>query len=49
MKISELIEKLEELKSKVGDVQVYSLDCGYEAKIKSVDIGYYDGECVILE
>ena len=49
MKISELVELLEESKDKLGDVEVYTLDCDYEKDIHSLKESWYDGVCVVIE
>lgn len=49
MKISELVELLEEYKEKLGDVEVYTLECGYENNIYELKESWYDGVCVVIE
>ena len=49
MKISELVELLEEYKEKLGDVEVYTLDCDYEKATHDLKESWYDGVCVVIE
>ena len=49
MKISELIKLLEEHKEQLGDVEVYTLDCGYESDVQEVKEGWYNGVCVVID
>lgn len=49
MKISELIKELEHYKELLGDVEVYSKECGYEQPVEDVSTTWYNGQCVVLE
>ena len=49
MKISELVQLLEEYKAKHGDVEVYTYDCDYANDIHEIKEAWYDGMCVIIE
>lgn len=49
MKISELVELLEEYKEKLGDVEVYTLNCDYENPIYELKESWYAGVCVVIE
>lgn len=49
MKISELIKELEQYKEVLGDVEVYSKECGYEKPIEYVGTTWYNGKCVLLD
>ena len=49
MKISELVELLEEYKDKLGDVEVYTLDSDYEKDIYELKESWYNGVCVVIE
>lgn len=48
MKASELIKKLEKLKAKFGDREVFVYDCGDFDKIDEL-VGVDDDECFVLE
>lgn len=48
MKASELIKKLENLKDKFGDKEVFVYDCGDFDKIDEL-VGVDDDECFVLE
>lgn len=49
MKISELVDLLEEFKEKLGDVEVYTLNCDYESSIHELKESWYAGVCVVIE
>lgn len=49
MKISKLIEELECYKELLGDVEVYSRECGYEKPIEDVGTTWYNGICVVMD
>jgi hypothetical protein len=49
MKISELVELLEEYKEKLGDVEVYTLDCDYHKEIHEAKEDWYSGVCIVIE